>query len=642
MAGFEFTPTIKQTAESNMFGFMQRHGIKTLNGLSAAAAKDPEWFWESVSGDIGIVWDRPYSEVLDSSRGPMWPKWFVGGKTNIYRSSVERFTQSSPQNIAYTFLSENGASSTITYAELDRRVSALANGLMSAGVGPGDVVAIYMPMIQEAILAILASAKIGAIQTVIFSGYGAESLHVRLCDCNAKVLFVCDGFQRRGRPVSAKATVRQAVRNTAVEQVIVVPYMGVDRYGDLDGATPYGDLVMPQEHACRTVSMDSEDPLFIMYTSGTTGRPKGVIHTHGGFSVFAGYQAAYLTDMRMTDTLFWPADIGWITGLVWNVYGLLLTGASAVIYDGALDFPDAGRTWQILSDTHSTIFGTSPTAARMIRRTHSCPPRLNHLRGIVTTGEPLDEDSWWWLFEKVGGRRMQVINLSGGTEIGGAMLSVLPGMGIKPSTVGTPIPGMSLDAVDDDGRPVRGRDGYLVIKSPWPAMTRGLLNDDSRYLETYWSRFEGIWFHGDYVLVDKDGLWYMRGRADDVINVSGHRMSTAEIEDSVLSHPGVSDVASVAVPDNLTGQAIVVLVVAEDGLEGDIADLVAGRIGRIARPRAVIQVSDLPRTRTGKTVRRAISAKLLGDDPGDLSPVENPQVLDEIPLWKDVARGNSA
>ena len=641
MAGFEFIHPAKQAAESNLFGLMRRHGMKTINELSAAAAEDPARFWESVSQDVGIVWDRPYSKILDSSGGIMWSRWFVGGKTNVYRSSVEKFAQSDPQNIAYTILSEVCSSSTITYAELDSEASALASGLRGAGVGPGDVVAIYMPMIREAILTILASAKIGAVQTVIFSGYGVESLHVRLCDCNAKVLFVCDGFQRRGNLVSTKDVVRQAVRNTAVEKTIVVPYMGVDQFSDLEGTVPYGDLVLRHGHACRTEIMDSEDPLFILYTSGTTGRPKGVVHTHGGFSVFAGYQAAYLTDMRMTDTLFWPADIGWITGLVWNVYGLLLTGASAVIYDGALDFPDAGRTWQTLSETNSTIFGTSPTAVRMLRRTHSRPPQLDDLRGIVTTGEPLDEDSWWWLFGDVGGKRLPVINLSGGTEIGGAMLSVLPGMGIKPSTVGMPIPGMSLESVDDDGRPVRGKDGYLVIRSPWPAMTRGLLNDDSRYLEAYWSRFEGVWFHGDYVLVDEDGLWYMRGRTDDVINVSGHRMSTAEIEDSALSHPGVSDVASVAVPDDLTGQAIVVLVVAQDGLEGDVRDLVAKKIGKIARPRAVMQVPDLPRTRTGKIVRRAISAKLLGDDPGDLSSIENPQALEAIPLW-DKIRDNYA
>jgi acetyl-CoA synthetase len=362
-----------------------------------------------------------------------------------------------------------------------------------------------------------------------------------------------------------------------------------------------------------------------------------VIQTHGGFSVFAGHQALYLIDTHENDVLFWPADIGWITGLVWNVYGLLIAGATAVIYDGALDYPDIDQTWRILSKYQATIFGISPTAVRFFKKNNSEPLKsftLDKIKNIPTTGEPLDEDSWWWLFEKVGNKKIPIMNLSGGTEIGGAMLSVFPGMKLKPSTVGVPVPGMNLDVIDDDGNSVRNKNGYLVIKDSWPAMTRSLLYDDSRYLETYWSKFENIWFHGDYVYVDKDNLWYMQGRTDDVINVSGHRMSTAEIEQTVISHVKISDAASVAIPDEITGEAIVVFFVADDkndsGLEIDVSNHISQKIGKIAKPKYVFQLSDLPKTRTGKIMRRLLKSKLLGKDLGDISSLENPNVLDEI------------
>jgi len=368
-----------------------------------------------------------------------------------------------------------------------------------------------------------------------------------------------------------------------------------------------------------------------------TGKPKGVVHTHGGFSVFAGHQAAYLIDTHENDTLFWPADIGWITGLVWNVYGLLMIGASAVIYDGTLDFPTSNRIWQMLSEYNATIFGISPTSVRLFKKNNVEPLKLfplDKIKNIPTTGEPLDEDSWWWLYEKVGNKKIPIMNLSGGTEIGGAMLSVFPGMKLKPSTVGIPVPGMNVDIFDDAGNSVRDQNGYLVIKSPWPAMTRGLLNDDDRYLETYWSRFENIWFHGDYVYVDNDNLWYMQGRADDVINVSGHRMSTAEIEHIVISHPKISDAASISIPDDITGESIVIFFVADNNLETNlesiVSDYVSEKIGKIARPKFVFQLSDLPKTRTGKIMRRLLKSKLLGHELGDLSSLDNPQVLNEI------------
>lgn len=638
MSDFEFVPTQNQVEESNIFRFMQKHGISSLSELSKKAKDELEWFWQQVDKDIGVIWDSQYLQILDSSDGIAHSKWFVGGKTNIYKSTVEKFVKLTPEKTAYHFVSEDGTISKLTYQELDNKVSKLANGLKSLGVKKGDVVAIYLPMIQEAILAILASAKIGAVQTVIFSGYSTESLHVRLQDCNAKVLFVSDGFYRKGKPISQKEIMQKAIQDTHVEKIIVVKYKGVDKYENSENIVDFHELTESQNSNCPTVTMDSEDPLFILYTSGTTGKPKGVVHVHGGFSVFAGHQAAYLIDLQAQDVLFWPADIGWITGLVWNVYGLLMMGASSVIYDGALDFPKSDRVWQILSDYNATIFGISPTATRLFKKNNQEPLEnysLEKIKNIPTTGEPLDDDSWWWLFEKVGNRKIPIMNLSGGTEIGGAMLSVFPGMKLKPSTVGIPVPGMNLDVVDDDGNSVKNKNGYLIIRSPWPGMTRGLLNDNERFIETYWSRFKDIWFHGDYVYVDEDDLWYMRGRTDDVINVSGHRMSTAEIEHTVISHEKISDAASIAIPDDVTGEAIVVFFVADNkddsNLEQTVSDFISQKIGKVAKPKFVYQLTDLPKTRTGKIMRRLLKSKLLGKELGDLSSLENPQILDEVP-----------
>ncbi len=612
---------------------MKKHHISSLEELTERA-KDLEWFWRAVDEDIGIVWDKRYTQVLDVSRGIAWSKWFSDGRTNIYSSSVAKFAKLTPQQTAYHFVSEDGKKSSITYAELDSKASKLGNALKSLGIQKGDIIAIYLPMIEEAILCILAAAKIGAVQTVIFSGYSSESLHIRLQDCNAKVLLVTDGFYRKGQPVSQKQAVETALKDTAVERLVIVPYMGVDKYPESEKNIHYDKLLAGQSSVCDTTSLNSEDPLFILYTSGTTGKPKGVIHTHGGFSVFAGHQAAYLVDIQPQDVVLWPADIGWITGLVWNVYGMLIMGAGAVIYDGALDYPTQDRIWQMLSEYEATIFGISPTAVRYFKKNNITPREkfvLDKIKNIPTTGEPLDEDSWWWLYEKVGDSKIPIMNLSGGTEIGGAMLSVLPGMKLRPSTVGMPVPGMSLDVVDENQKTIHQTNGYLIVRAPWPAMTRGLLNDDSGYLKTYWSRFENVWFHGDYVYVDGDNLWYMRGRTDDVINVSGHRLSTAEIEHAIISHSKISDAASVAIPDKLTGEAIVIFFVSDDMVsKEEISQYISEKIGKVARPKHIIRLSDLPKTRTGKIMRRLLRARLLGEEPGDISSLENPKVLAEI------------
>ena len=639
MSDFAFIPTDEQIKSSNIFSFMQKYNITSLEELSKKATNDLEWFWKSVDEDIGIIWDKKYEKVFDFSKGYPWAKWFVNGTTNIILSSVEKFAKLTPDKIAYCFVSEDNSKIKLSYKDLELNINKLTNGLKSIGIKKGDVVAIYMPMIAESIIAILACAKIGAVQTVIFSGYSPEALQIRLQDCNAKILFVSDGFKRKGKSISQKIAVIQAIKNTNVEKTVVVNYKKVDNYEKSDSLVFYDKLIANQSDSCETEIMDSEDPLFILYTSGTTGKPKGVLHSHGGFSVFAGHQAAYLIDMHQNDILLWPADIGWITGLVWNVYGLLEIGATAIIYDGAIDYPNYDRLWDLIDEFDVTIFGISPTAVRLFKKNHVEPLKnhnLEKIRNIPTTGEPIDEESWWWLFEKVGKKKIPIMNLSGGTEIGGAMLSVFPGMKLKPTTVGMPCPGMVLDVMDDVGNSIQNKKGYLVVKSPWPGMTRGLLNDDKRYLETYWSRFDNVWFHGDYVLVDSDGLWYMHGRVDDIINISGHRLSTAEIEQCVISHPKISDAASVSIPDEIYGEAIIIFIVPEtqfnnENLEAEVDQYIIDKIGKVAKPKNVFTLTDLPKTKTGKILRRILKSKLLHQPLGDLSALENPQVLDEIP-----------
>lgn len=617
---------------------MKKHNLNSLVELHKKSIADLDWFWDAVSDDIGIIWDRKYTIVSDFSNGKPWPKWFVDGKINIINSTVTKFARKYPDKIAYHFVSEDSNTTSITYQELEIHVNKLANALTEIGIQKGDVVAIYMPMILQAIVAILACAKIGAIQTTIFSGYSIDSLKTRLQDCNAKILFVSDGFLRKGKTVSQKNIINEAIKETNVEKIIVVPYKNVDTYDFSEQVIDYTKIIEKQQETSQTQVMDSEDPLFILYTSGTTGKPKGVIHTHGSFAVYAGHQAAYLIDLKPEDVLLWPADIGWITGQVWNVYGFLEIGATAVIYDGAIDWPNPNRLWELIQKYHVTIFGTSPTAIRMFRKYDIDPKNqynLDSLRIIPTTGEPIDEESWWWLFEKIGDKKIPIMNLAGGTEIGGAMLSVFPGMKLKPTTVGIPCPGFHLDVIDASGNSLQNQKGFLVVKSPWPTMTRGLLNDNQRYLDAYWSQYRDVWFHGDYVLVDQDGLWYMHGRVDDVINVSGHRLSTVEIEQIVISHPKIADACAISIPDEISGEAIVIFVVLngkfeQNAISSEIQNFISEKIGKLAKPKFVYVLSDLPKTRTGKVMRRLLRAKIIGTPLGDLSALENPHILNEI------------
>jgi acetyl-CoA synthetase len=609
-------------AGSNIARFMGRHGIPGWRQLVEKANGDIGWYWDAVNEDLGIEWFQKYDKTYDSSGGMPWTRWFINGRCNIVANAIDRHAKSQPDRAAYIFANASG-SKMITYRELDDQVGRLAGALAGAGVKKGDIVAIYMPMVPEAFYAIFACSKIGAVHVTVFSGFSAQALHSRLVDSKAKLLITADTVSRRGKEIHLAGQWQRAIQGTKVSKVVTV---GRD----------YEDFVRNAPKV-RTEEMDAEDPLFILYTSGTTGEPKGTLQVHGGFTVVAAQQAAYLIDMKPDDVLFWYADIGWITGQVWVVYGSPIVGATALVYDDALDYPSPD-SWCRLIDKHKvSIFGVAPTAIRLFMKNNVQAGNydFSSLRILAATGEPINAEAWQWYFESVGKKRCPVINLSGGTEIGGAILSALPVMPLKPCTVGCQIPGFDADVFDDSGK--RASEGYLVIKKPWPSMTRGLLNNPERFIDIYWSKYRDVWYHGDIVLVDSDGLWYMRGRADDVIKVAGHRIGTAEVEAAAASHPVVAEAVAVGRPDELKGEAIVVCIVVRDGckadnLAGDVIKRVEESIGKFARPEEVRIVAELPKTRTGKLVRRLVRAKIAGENIAsqDLSNVENPWSLDEI------------
>lgn len=608
---------------SNVERFMKRHGILDWRQLVERANGDIGWYWDAVNEDLGIEWFKKYDRTFDLSAGIPWTRWFINGRCNIVANAIDRHAKRRPDKVAYIFANESGAKK-VTYRELDEQVGRLAGALSKAGIKKGDVVAIYMPMIPEAFYAIFACSKIGAVHTTIFSGFSAQALQSRLLDSKAKLLITAEGVRRRGKEISLASQWQKAVQGTHVSRVVTV---GRD----------YSDFVKGAPRA-ETAVMEAEDPLFILYTSGTTGEPKGTLQVHGGFTVVAAQQAAYLIDMKPDDILFWYADIGWITGQVWVVHGSPIVGATALVYDEALDYPAPDAWCRLIQDHRVSIFGAAPTAIRLFMKNNVQTESydFSSLRILAATGEPINAEAWQWYFEKVGKKKCPIINLSGGTEIGGAILSALPVMPLKPCTVGCAIPGFDVDVLDDSGNSVG--EGYLVIKKPWPSMTRGLLNNPERFIATYWSKYRDIWYHGDIVLVDSDGLLYMRGRADDVIKVAGHRIGTAEVEAAAASHPAVAEAMAVGRPDELKGEAIVVCVVVKDGhkadniLKEEIVKKVEESIGKFARPEEVRIVPELPKTRTGKLVRRLVRAKIAGENIAsqDLSTVENPGSLDYI------------
>jgi acetyl-CoA synthetase len=634
-------PTPEQAAASRLGRFMAAEGIASYEALLARSTAEPEWFWQAVVDDLGLEWFAPYERVLDLTDGVPFARWFPGGRYNYVHNAVDRWAASARRDQpALIWEGEDGAVRALTFAELDAAVCRLANGLRGLGIGKGDRIGIFMPMTPETAVATLAVSKIGAIYTPIFSGYGAAAVATRLADCDARLLITADGFPRRANVVPMKETADEAVAQVpSVERVLVFPRLGRDVPWTAGRDVWWDDVLRDQPAVCPTERTAGDDPFMIIYTSGTTGRPKGALHVHHGFPLKATQDMAHCFDVGPGDRLFWLTDLGWMMG-PWAIQGALTLGATFVMFEGTPDYPGPDRLWDIVERHQATHVGISPTAIRGLMRHGTGPVErhdLSRVRVLGGTGEPWNPDPWWWYFEHVGGHRCPIINYSGGTEVSGGILGCTLVQPIKPCSFSGPIPGMAADVVDDTGRSIRSEVGELVIRAPWPGMTDGFWRDRERYLETYWSRFDDVWVHGDWALVDEDGFWYILGRSDDTLKVAGKRVGPAEVESAAVAHPAVSEAAAIGVPDELKGEAIVVFAVlapgfaAGDGLRAEVEEAVVRELGRALRPKAVLFVRDLPKTRNAKVMRRVIRAKYLGrDDLGDLTSLENPAAVEEI------------
>ncbi len=633
-------PDAATLARARAGAFMREQGIDGWRELVQRSQEDVEWFWDAVVRHLGLEFARPYERVLDTSDGVAFARWFCGGAVNLTCNCVDRHAERSPGHTALVWESEEGETRSASYAELRAQVDRLAGALLDLGIGRGDAVGLYLPMSIEVVAAFYAVVKIGAVAVPIFSGFGAPAVAARLADAGAIALVTADAVPRRGRPVSMKAVADEALEAVpGVRHVVVHERLGTGPPMRAGRDLWWHELVEGRPERLDAPALDPETPMMIIYTSGTTGRPKGAVHVHGGFLVKIAEEVAFQTDVGADDRYMWVTDMGWIMGPK-EVVGAGALGATLVLLEGAPDYPGAGRLWQLVERQRLSVLGVSPTLVRALRTRGEEPVHAHDrssLRILASTGEPWNPDPYRWLFETVGEGRCPIINLSGGTEVGACFLSPMPVMPIKSCSLGAPALGMAMDVVDADGRPVPpGEVGELVCRKPWPSMTRGIWGDRGRYLESYWSRFPGVWTHGDWASVDEDGAWFLHGRSDDTLNIAGKRIGPAEFESAAVGHPAVAEACAVGVPDAIKGETVWLFCVlapgaeAGDALRREISAQVTGQLGRAFRPAAVRFVAALPKTRSAKIVRRAVRAAALGEDPGDVSSLEDPSALDAI------------
>jgi acetyl-CoA synthetase len=613
-----WAPTPERVARANLTRLAGRLGVDGYHDLHRISLEEPERFWPAVVDDLGIEFSQPWDAVVDASRGPEWARWFVGGKVNVARVCVHRRAVSDTE--AYVGLYEDGERESLTWSEASRQVTQLAEALVGLGVEAGDRVAIFMPMCPAVAVASHACAHIGAVQVPIFSGFAAPAIASRLEDSQAKVVICADWSLRRGKRMDMRTTLDEAGRS-AVEHVL--------EWNRESRSWP--EVVTRRPGTLPPLEVDSEAPYLLAYTSGTTGKPKGALHVQGGFLVSIAREAAYQTDVNEGDRIHFATDMGWIMG-PWTVVGGGAAGATIVFAEGAPDWP-GDRLWRLVESERISMLGVSPTLVRALIPKGEPQTDLSSLRAICTTGEPWNPDPYRWLFEKVGGSRVPIVNCSGGTEVGACFLSTIVTEPVKAVSVGFPALGEDMDVVDAEGSSIRGEVGELVCRSPWPGMTRGIWGDDGgRFIETYWRRFPGIWTHGDWASVDEDGYWFLHGRSDDTLNIAGKRIGPAELESAAIGSGLVAEAAAVGIPHEVKGEVAWIFCVPA-GTEQDaerVAGAVADALGKAFKPERIVWVGALPKTRSAKIVRRAVRARALGEDPGDVSTLENPESLEEI------------
>jgi acetyl-CoA synthetase len=604
------------------------------------AAQDDEGFWARQASEL-VTWSKEWEQILDWKLP--FAKWFIGGELNVSYNCLDRHVEAGRgDKVAFHFEGEPGDTRTITYADLLDEVQRFANALKGLGVAKGDRVNIYLPMIPEAAVAMLACARIGAAHSVVFGGFSASALADRINDAEAKVLITADGGYRRGEVFALKPQADIAVADTpTIEHVVVVRRGGNDVHMEAGRDHWYHDLVEQADPVCPAEPMDSEQLLFLLYTSGTTGKPKGIMHTSGGYLTHVTYTHKYVFDLHPDTDVYWcTADVGWVTGHSYIVYGPLSNGATQVMYEGVPNYPAEDRFWSIVEKYAVTILYTAPTAIRTFMKwgtEHPAKHDLSSLRLLGSVGEPINPEAWMWYHEFIGGGRCPIVDTWWQTETGGIMISPLPGATTtKPGSATFPLPGVSMEVVDDNAKHVERGGGYLTLTRPWPGMLRGIWGDPDRYRETYWSRFEDRYFAGDGCKLDDDGYLWLLGRVDDVMNVSGHRISTTEVESALVSHESVAEAAVVGANDATTGQAIFAYVTLRGGIEGSPAHAealrahVAKEIGAIAKPKQIVFTPDLPKTRSGKIMRRLLRDLAEGREMGDTTTLADAGVMSSI------------
>ncbi len=634
-------PNPQWIAESNLQRFMDAHAIAGYDELYRRSVADIAWFWDAVMKDLDIRFYRPYQAIVDLSEGIQFPKWCVGGEMNIIHNCLDKWQTTPARNrVALRWEGEEGKQRILTYGDLCREVNRCTNALRQLGLGKGDAVGLFMPMIPELAVAFLAIIKIGGIILPLFSGYGPSAVSTRLADADAKALITADGMFRRGKPALMKPVADEALKDAPkVQQVIVVNRIDAAALPWQSGRDHRWEELVPQQAPqAETARTAAEDVLMVIYTSGTTGKPKGAVHTHCGFPVKSAQDMYHPMDVKPQDTMYWMTDMGWMMG-PWEVFGTLLIGASMVFYDGAPDYPAPDRLWKMVEQHGVTHLGVSPTLIRSLK-THGTAPLekydLGSLRAAGSTGSPWDPDSWLWLFRNVLNGEKPILNYSGGTEISGGIVCGNFFKPLKPCAFSGAVVGMDADVVNEEGKPARGEVGELIVRQPWIGMTRGFWRDRQRYLDSYWNRLENIWVHGDFAAIDSDGLWYILGRSDDTIKIAGKRLGPAEVEAIVNAHEAVAESAAIAVPDPLKDNEVVVFCVLKTGVQGDeklraeLLERIIAELGKPLKPREIRFAAALPKTRNAKVMRRVIRAAYLGLDPGDLSSLEDPGTVEAI------------